>query len=84
MTTQNAFKRSKEMFAAIQVLTSTGLQGLNLQSAIQELGEYGSRGHGGKFHKRHANAHNFHSSKYQPHQGKQEIARRLRQAATNR
>lgn len=84
-----AFKRSTAMFAAIKALATSGLSGLNLPLAIQGLGAYTSRGHGGK-HK----AHGKHTkclkkmlnqrSRYRPHQGVREIARRAqRLTATN-
>lgn len=73
------------MFAAISGLFALGMSGLKLQTAIQGLGEYKSRGHGGRY-----KAHGKHNkcmkkmlnqrSKYQPHQGKREIARRVQQA----
>jgi len=58
-----AFARARSMMAAIGALMAQGLHGLKLQQGISSLGEYKSRGKGGKrphrscgtaAHKRHA------------------------------
>jgi hypothetical protein len=84
----NMFKRFKALQAAIQerIEFYHGTNNAALQADIAELSarkEFQSRGHGGNHR---ANCHfgsvfaqhkNINSNKYQPHQGKQEIARRL-------
>lgn len=75
---RNPFKRAKALYMHI-----LGLR-VNMQNSLPELAqalgalpEYRSRGHGGKY--RVMTRQNYRSrSKYQPHQGKQECARRLR------
>lgn len=85
----NHFTRAKAMFAAIAAAMSAAIAAtMNFasfegrQAALDKIGEYRSRGHGGK----HMPKGRFlgwgyrqDRSKYQPHQGKQECARRLRQ-----
>jgi hypothetical protein len=78
----NHFARAKMMFAAIatvMLLPSPVAQ----RDALDAIGEYRSRGHGGK----HRPKGRFlgwlypKTSKYVPHQGKKECARRRYQAA---
>lgn len=70
------FSRSLKLLHAISALAA-GLRGLELTAAIQALPGYTSRGHGrglpGKNYMRKAR------SKYLPHQGARECARRLKQ-----
>lgn len=81
---RNAFSRAiafnRKVVAIISAIASPLLQ----QAEIAKLGEYKSRGHGGGHHPKakigfgYAHHNRAGRSKYQPHQGKQEIARRLR------
>jgi hypothetical protein len=82
----NMFKRFKALQAAIKerVEFYQGKNNIALQADIKELAEkkeFQSRGHGGKHHPKarfgFAFAQREQTSKYQPHQGKKEIARRL-------
>jgi hypothetical protein len=70
------FKRAKAMMAAISVILSTS-SGLVQQLKLDALGVYRSRGHGrgDPFARQNYTSH----SKYKPHQGKKECARRVRQ-----
>lgn len=45
----NAFSRSRVMFAAIMGILSNGGASFEQQHAIDQLAPYQSRGHGGKF-----------------------------------
>ncbi len=75
----NHFARSKTMFAAIAAATAL-TNPLEKMKALGEIKEYKSRGHGGKHRpKGRWLGHYRNNSKYQPHQGKQECARRVRQ-----
>lgn len=77
MNNSNPFARSRAVFAAIAAAVSAGL---NMQGFFADLGEYKSRGHGGKYRGSSSRPNmrsKFPSGKYAPHQGKQEIARRL-------
>ena len=89
MNNVNAFGRSRKLLSVIGFL-STAHAGtpLFLQQLIaNEAGkrEYQSRGKGGGFRPRaktgflYAHHHNAGTSKYSPHQGAKEKARRLRQ-----
>ena len=70
-----AFKLAKQMFAAIAAAMALPLRG-DQQAALGQIGPYRSRGKGrGSPSRRFGNP----PGKYAPHQGKQEIARRLRQ-----
>jgi hypothetical protein len=71
------FRRAIEFNRAIVEIINSGMSPFEIKVAIDALPEYKSRGHGGKFHKRQPNAHNFNPSKYNPHQGKKECARRV-------
>lgn len=71
------FRRAIEYSRDVGEIINSGKTTIEIDFLINSLPEYKSRGHGGKFHKRQANAHNFHPSKYAPHQGKQECARRV-------
>ena len=71
-----AFSRANGMRAAIMAAIAGMTSPFDIQAALSGF-QYKSRGHGGKFHKRQVNAHNAHPSKYRPHQGKQECARRV-------
>lgn len=44
----NTFARSRAMMAAIGALISQGLKGFELQQSLNEVGQYKSRGKGGK------------------------------------
>lgn len=69
------FKWAKQMFAAIAAAMALPLRG-DQQAALGLIGDYRSRGKGrGTPSRRYGNP----AGKYTPHQGKQEIARRLRQ-----
>lgn len=78
MTQQNAFSRSHAMMAAIVKIMA--LPGAQQITQLAALGEYTSRGHGGK-HKPKGrflgNNYRYNRSKYSPHQGKKECARRV-------
>lgn len=75
------FARAKAMFAVIAAAMALPI--LARQDALAEIGEYKSRGHGGK-HRPHGRflgwGYRQDRSAYQPHQGKKECARRVRQA----
>lgn len=78
MNNSNPFARSRAVFAAIAAAVSAGL---NMQGFFADLGEYKSRGHGGKYRGSSSRPNmrsKFPSGKYAPHQGKQEIARKPR------
>ena len=75
----NSFKLARQMFAAIAAAMALPLRGDQL-TAMGAIGEYRSRGKGrGTPSKRFGNF----AGKYSPHQGKREIARRLRQMQRN-
>lgn len=72
------FSRSRAMLAAIAA-AFTG--GANMTEFLSSLGEYTSRGHGGK-HRSFATSFGGNTvgkGIYNPHQGKQECARRVDQ-----
>jgi len=71
---QFAFSRSKAMFAAILAIVSSGGPLLEQYTKLQALGEYKSRGKGGKF--KRSKIFNHGAGRYSPHQGAQECARR--------
>ena len=71
---QFAFRRSKSMFAAILAIVSSGGPLLEQYTKLQALGEYRSRGKGGKF--KRGKIFNHGTGRYSPHQGAQECARR--------
>ena len=83
MKNNNAFRRAKEMMAKIQHIVVQSASPLLANILIQQLGEYKSRGHGG-VHTARAKygfaftQHKRINRKHVPHQGAQEIARRLR------
>ena len=70
----------KNFYSAMEALLKLKLSSLELMEHIKLLGPYEGRGHGGRhrpkgrFLGRPRNA----TSKYRPHQGKQECARRIR------
>lgn len=72
--------------AAIQVIISAAATPGEASAKIAALGEYISRGHGGR-HKPKGrflgNNYRYSRSRYLPHQGKQECARRVRQGVAN-
>lgn len=79
------FKRSKEMMAAISAMVATGAQGFMFRSLIDGLGQYVSRGKGGK-HKaksRFGSAFSAHrkvqNNSSKPHSRARECARRVQQ-----
>ena len=79
------FARSNAMLARIAALMSTMAQGMALNAAIAALGDYRSRGKGGKHRKMcRTNWFKGNASKYQPHQGVAECARRVRQMQAGR
>lgn len=86
----NMFKRFKALQAAIseRIEFYHGTNNVALQADIAELAskkEFQSRGHGGKHYPKaafgFAFAQHHKTSKYEPHQGKREIARRLSRMA---
>ncbi len=48
MNQSNAFSRSKSMFAAIATIIAMGMPAMAQQQKLASLGEYTSRGKGGK------------------------------------
>lgn len=82
----NHFAHAKAMFAfvaAAMALPTPAAQ----RVALEQIGEYRSRGHGGKHRpKGRFLGWWYHKGigKYQPHQGKQECARRVKQMARDR
>lgn len=88
MNNANPFKRANALAAAINEIIATGNKGIELMQAIQTMAsskEFQSRGHGGKHRARAAFGfvmaihRGIGKRKYQPHQGKREFERRLRQ-----
>jgi len=73
---QFAFRRSKAMLAAILAIVSSVEPLLEQYTKLQALGEYRSRGKGGKFKRGKIFKHG--TGRYNPHQGEQECARRMR------
>lgn len=71
------FYRAKAMAAKISDIIAAGGGQLKIQMAIQELGEYRSRGKSGKHSKPSRNWLRGTRSRYQPHQGAQESFRRV-------
>lgn len=78
----NHFTRAKAMFAAIAAAMALPTPAAQ-RDALEQIGEYRSRGHGGKHMPkgRFLGWRGRHLSKYQPHQGAQECVRRLKQMA---
>lgn len=78
-TNHQAFSRSIALRMAIIAITQQFINPLEAYFKIQGLGEYKSRGHGGK-HKASRSRPNLDSghSSVNPHQGVRECARRLR------
>ena len=74
----NAFARSRAMHHAILTIMAAGGSELTQRLAIDVLGPYKSRGHGGKFGRRGSRP-NFDSgsANNKPHQGVRECARRV-------
>jgi len=74
------FARSKMIFAALAAAYAM-VDKSQMMSALTAIPTYTSRGHGGKHRAKarfgFAFAQRGQASKYQPHQGKNEIARRL-------
>lgn len=69
------FSRSHAMLLAIAIAIQ---QGVNMASLLAELGDYKSRGKGGKHRAKCARPQYIQNyGKYTPHQGKQEVARRF-------
>lgn len=83
MSQQNAFSRSRKLFAAIMAITMNGDGPLLQQFAINSLPAYKSRGKGGK-HKAHRSRPNFNSgsSTTQKRHGDRETTRRYCQIAS--
>lgn len=81
----NAFSRSKAMLAAILQIMAFGGSPLAQKLQLEALGQYKSRGHGGKFGRRGSRP-NFDSgsSNNIPHQGVQECARRVNKYSWDR
>ena len=74
------FARANAMHAAILSILTATTSHFAAAGAIEALGEYKSRGHGGKHRpQRSRPVMRGGRSKYQPHQGKKECARRVAQ-----
>src|ERR1700693_2940675 len=73
-TNHRAFSRSIALFAAIRAILDFGGSALDQHLKVAALGEYRSRGKGGKFKRGKI----FHVSSNLPHQGVRECARRVR------
>ncbi len=78
MNNSTPFRRVNLMMAAIAALAA---QGMSMPSIMAQVGTYQSRGKGrGTAPTQHGHKH---ASKYMPHQGQRECARRVRQMARN-
>lgn len=83
MSNNRAFARATLMAQTIKFILQSTASPILRQILIHDLGEYKSRGHGGKHlpTARFGFAFAQHAAsrrgKYSPHQGKREIARRL-------
>jgi len=75
----NAFARSKAIFSLIAAAMMSG----NVAASMAAIPEYKSRDHGRGKPFQKTNWHRS-NSKYTPHQGKQEIARRAAQIAAGK
>ncbi len=74
------FSRSKSMFSAIALALSSGQA---MAPFLANLGDYKSRGKGGKHRAQCAKPQYIpNAGRYSPHQGKQECARSVARMAT--
>lgn len=77
MNNSNPFSRSRAIFSAITEALAISQHHFSMLK-MAGMFEYKSRGHGGKHRAKSAKRQRIlGASKYQPHQGKQEIARRF-------